>query len=568
MKFLVVGLLAAVLLALILFLGLFFGLHSAPQYIFKRAAVATDSGTCSEIGRDILLEKGSAVDAAIAALLCSGIVNPHSLGIGGGVILMIYNANTGGLSIAVPGELRGYEMAHKRHGKLAWKRLFEPSIKLARNGFPIGKALMKALKRVQLNIEQDQALCEVFCNSQKKILQEGETIRFPKLAETLEVIANEGADGFYCGSLTQQIVADIKQAGGIITEEDLKDYKVDLNENPLTAQLGDYTLYSPTAPLSGSILILILNILKGFQFSSEDIKTPQAKGLTYHRILEAFRLAFAKRTLLGDPKTEDITNVLQNQTSEYFAERLRQKIMDATTHDVSYYEPDLYTPDTHGTSHLSVMAEDGSAVSASSTVNRYFGSLVISRVNGIIFNDEMDDFSSPLFINTFGYPPSPNNFIKPVLELCLHLCWMTENIHRFWTGKAEVKEMKLTGKRPLSSMTPSIILDKEKKVKMVIGGSGGSKIITSLTLVIINALWFGYDIKKAVEEPRLHNQLLPNVTQLEKTVEQSIEDSLKERHHEIMRIPIAGSIVQAILRKEDKLFAASDSRKGGYPAGY
>ncbi|MED6261129.1 Gamma-glutamyltranspeptidase 1 [Ataeniobius toweri] len=225
-------------------------------------------------------------------------------------------------------------------------------------------------------------------------------------------------------------------------------------------------------------------------------------------------------------------------TSSSYANALREKITDDTTHPMDYYEPQFYLPEDYGTSHLSVVSEDGSAVAATSTINNYLGSKVISRSTGIILNNEMDDFSSPYITNSFGVPPSPSNFIRP-------------------------------GKRPMSSMCPAILFDKNNNIRMVVGGSGGTKITTAVSQVILNALFFNFDVDKAVEERRIHNQLSPNVTVVESAFDKEVVDGLTKKNHETEYLSptTIGAVVQAVVRHENRLYAKSDSRKWAEAAG-
>ncbi|XP_059805317.1 glutathione hydrolase 1 proenzyme-like isoform X1 [Hypanus sabinus] len=536
--------------------------------IHKHTAVASDAAPCSKIGRDVLKWNGSVVDATIAALLCIGLVNVHSMGIGGGLILTVYNASTGtveiinsrevapeqgirssqetgGPSIGVPGEIRGYALAHQRHGRLPWKRLFEPSIRLARKGFPVGKSLAAALEANKMQIEESASLCDVFCKkNSNRILNENDLIYFPQLADTLQTIADEGPDAFYDGPIAEDIVHSVSQSGGLISRKDLKQYQA-REETPISVMLGDYTLYVPGAPSGGPVLALILKILEGYQFSRESISSLEKKVLTYHRIMEAFKFAFAERSKLEYPSSSDHKEAVEMISK---ANEIRGMINDGKTSEkIDDYGIKCLLPGQSGTSHLSVVAEDGSAVSVTSTINGYFGSFVRSNVTGIIFNNQMADFSLQNE-DANSLPPCSQNYAQP-------------------------------GRRPFSAMSPAIILDRDKNVKMVVGASGSSRIITATALAIINALWFGDNACQAVNRPRLHHQLLPNIVQFEseeleqnkeelRQFREEMENELRKKMHSTGFADMP-SVVQAIVREGRVWHAVSDTmRKGGCPAGY
>jgi gamma-glutamyltranspeptidase/glutathione hydrolase/leukotriene-C4 hydrolase len=328
------------------------------------------------------------------------------------------------------------------------------------------------------------------------------------------------------------MVQELKQNGAILEEEDFLRYNA-VEREPVESKFDGLRVIGVPPPSGGAVLALILNILNGYDFQESDFGS-----LAYHRIVESFKFAYGQRLRLGDPAFNDTVQevlgyMLQDSTADY----MRSRIQDNTTHDPSYYlEPLVFGfPSDHGTSHLCVLAPNGDAVAATSTVNNLFGSLIRSETSGVIFNDEMDDFSIPSRDNSDSLPATATNYIEP-------------------------------GKRPQSSTTPTILLDGDK-VQMVVGASGGKKIPTATAQVILDVLNFKRELSEAVPYPRLHHQLFPNYVRVEPDFPREFRQGLEERGHVVEESP-SFAVVQGILRSGGLIHATSDPRKGGKPDGY
>nr|XP_003938577.1 glutathione hydrolase 5 proenzyme isoform X2 [Saimiri boliviensis boliviensis] len=555
--------------------------HQVPcgPQAFAHAAVAADSKVCSDIGRAILQQQGSPVDATIAALVCTSVVNPQSMGLGGGVIFTIYNVTTGKVEvinaretvpashapslldqcaqalplgtgtqwIGVPGELRGYAEAHRRHGRLPWAQLFQPTIALLRGGHVVPPVLSQFLHNSFLRpFLQASTLRQLFFNGTEP-LRSQDPLPWPALATTLETVATEGADVFYTGRLGRMLVEDIAKEGSQLTLQDLANFQPEVVD-ALEMPLGDYTLYSPPSPAGGAILSLILNVLRGFNFSAESVVRPEGRVNVYHHLVETLKFARGQRWRLGDPRSHPkLQNASRELLGEALAQLIRQQIDGRGDHQLSHYSLAGAWGHGTGTSHVSVLGEDGSAVAATSTINTPFGAMVYSPRTGIILNNELLDLCERC-------PQGSGTALSP------------ENGDRMGGAPGRCQPP-VPGERPPSSMVPSILINKAQGSKLVIGGSGGELIISAVTQAIVNKLWLGFDLRAAIAVPILHINSKGRV-EYEPNFSQEVQRGLQDRGQNQTQRRFFLNVVQAVSQEGSCVYAVSDQRKGGEAAGY
>ncbi|KAL5276837.1 hypothetical protein ACFFRR_002197 [Megaselia abdita] len=539
----------------------------SPLLVYEKAAVSTDNQICSDIGKNMFDKGGNVMDAALAALVCNGLLTMQSMGIGGGMIMNVFIKSenraytidarelspyssredmfsglpkeasfNGPLAIAVPGELMGYFHAHKKFASMTWKELVEPTIKLCHEGITLTQHMRDSLDK--FNIKKNQILMKMFYNNETSdFYKVGSTITvYEPLCETYKILAENGPLDFYNGTLSKLVLADLEEIGSPIRHGDLITYQADTSSS-ITVELGDDILHVVPPVGSGVIVGKILNILKGYNFTHKSIANETQTGLTLHRLIEAFKFGYAKRWELGDMRYNDVRQLLSDCTNNELAADIMRKINDSqTSDDPHFYEALFDSTRENGTSHLSFLAPNGDAVSVTSSVNTYFGAGYVGNRTGIIFNSGMDDFSRPGESNFFGLPPSPSNYIAPQ-------------------------------KRAQSSMAPTIVTDKDGNVKVVIGAAGGSKIISVVAQILMRILWLGEDIKQAIDAPRLYHQLVPNVLEYEYGVLEDVVKELEQKGHKTSRVGIQ-TIVCGISKNATGVYAFSDHRKKGGVAGF
>ncbi len=523
--------------------------------------VAAQNRIPAEIGAQVLADGGNAVDAAVAVGFALGVTLPRAGNIGGGGFMLVYNAESGTTTAidyremaplgatrdmfldangdadpnlsrnshkasAVPGTVAGLYYAHKEFGKLPWKRLLQPAVDLARDGIIVNQDLSLQLKNRQLRMCVDDTTCGYFYKPDKLPYEMGERLIQADLADTLQLIADEGPDVFYRGAIAEKIVAEMKSGGGLIDMASLAAYKPAIRE-PLRGDYRGYEVVAMPPTSSGGVHVLqMLNILEHFPIAEFGAGSADE----VHVMTEVMRLAYADRSEhLGDPDFYDVP--VDWLTSEKYAAELAATIDMNKARPSSDVKPGVPVPvKSEDTTHFSVIDVDGNVVSNTYTLNTSYGSAISVAGAGFLLNNEMEDFvSKPGVPNVFGLLGGEANTVQPL-------------------------------KRPLSSMTPLIVF-KDGEPVLATGSPGGARIITAVLQMVVNVIDHGRGIAEAANMARIHHQWFPDQLLVESGHSPDTIKILQERGHTVVNAQSTFTSLQSVGKKDGLFQGAADPRR-------
>lgn len=562
---------------------------------YRGGVVATGYAPASEAALEILDKGGNAVDAAVAAAFAAGVVGPYHSGLGGGGFALVFDQKTGetkvldfrevaplgatrdlfvkngavvrglstdgALSVAVPGAVLGYLTLHQKYGRLPRATVMAPAIRLAKQGFWVTPKY-RAMARVrQACLQRDPEATRIFLGKDGAVPEVGAIIQQPDLAKTLTAIARQGPSAFYRGRIAQAIATTVKRHGGVLSEEDLKKYEVRWRA-PLEGHYRGHTVLTMPPPSAGGIALL--QVLAAMERMEPQPPARWHDTLHLHRFVEAVRRVYVDRAkYLGDPAFTDIP--LQRLLSpEYIDQMVKGIDPDKATPSTSLLDvgaaatQSTLVPHPEGarsvpaapmdgtdagrnTTHISIVDREGNAVAMTTTINYGFGSCLVAAGTGVLLNDEMDDFAAQVNVpNAYGLVTGEANAIAP-------------------------------GKIPLSSMSPTIVFQKEnpKKVLLVVGSPGGSTIPTTVMQVIENVIDYGMDVLRAAGAPRVHHQYLPDALMIDTPgLEPQTRQALSAKGHHLQDAPTWGDAEAVYVDPQTGLrYAGSDPRNEGAGVG-
>ena len=535
--------------------------------VANNGMVATEQELASRIGLDILKAGGNAVDAAVGIGFALAVALPNAGNLGGGGFMMVHDAKTGKsvaldfrevaplkasrnmylddkgnvingkslythYAVGVPGTVAGMEHALKKWGTMPLDKVIAPSIALAEKGFPVSETLAKILRQEQKNMGKWPATTEIFWKDGAP-LKRGDLLVQKDLAQSMRLIAQQGAKAFYEGAIAQKIAAEMAPHAGAVTLQDLREYKVAERE-PVRGTYRGYEVVTMPPPSSGGThLVQILNMLEQWPLA----QWGQNSAQTLHHMAESSKLAYADRSeYLGDPDFVKIP--LKGLTSRRYAESLAKTIDPNRARPAKEIKPGQPQPyESDQTTHYSVVDKAGNAVAVTYTLNTNFGSGIVAKGTGILLNNEMDDFAAkPGVANAYGLVGGDANAVA-------------------------------AKKRPLSSMTPTLVL-KDGKPTLVTGSPGGARIITTVLQTVVNTIDFGNNPAEAAAAPRVHHQWTPDELRVEKGLSPDTLALLKQRGHNIAVKPSMGR-TQTIQIRNGQLYGYSDPRNpDGQTLGY
>jgi gamma-glutamyltranspeptidase/glutathione hydrolase len=532
----------------------------------ENGMVVTAQAYATRVGVDVLKQGGNAIDAAVAVGYTLAVVYPAAGNLGGGGFVtlqladgrrsfidfretaplaakpsmfldaqgdVIPNLSTRGhLAVAVPATVAGLEYARAKYGTLPRQKLIAPAIRLAEEGFILTQGDVDMLSEATEDFRRDPTSAAIFLD-RGNTFAPGARLVQRDLARTLRDISARGVDGFYKGNTAKALIAASKRGGGILTQADFDAYQV-RELAPLECDYRGFHIVSAPPPSSGGLVLCeMLNILQGYPLA--DYGWGSARAV--HFEIEAMRHAYVDRNhLLGDPAF--VTNPLAQLLDPRYAAQIRASIDPERAGDSAKLRPGIERREGTHTTHYSIADKYGNAVAVTYTLNDWFGARVTAQGTGVLLNDEMDDFTAKAGVpNMYGLVQDEANRIEP-------------------------------GKRPLSSMTPTIVL-RDGKPWMILGTPGGSRIITAVMLTMLNVIDYGMNLQEAVDAPRIHQQWLPDTTFVElRALSPDTVALLKSMGHKLT-VPQPENHVAAILIEGERFFGALDPRRAtGLALGY